>query len=583
VIEELEVLRERARVAAARGDRDAALAALFAAAKKTDTPERDYVAVLRPLADLLAKTNDPRASLTVVLYLAPSDPTQWARALALLPAATPEDRARVLAARGQPAEAAREAETSGKLASAAFYREMGGQWAAARTLWARLASRLASPTQSEDMYVAALVNFNLARCARRCQDDAQSREAARACVRLLEEAADRFESSGLRERAFDCFQVLAQIGRASGTFEDVLEGFVNCIRILRQDRLESFALEHYEESIDAAAERGETSAAATLAREAAGYARSLGLASVSNGYALRQAELWRISARQHVDRGAPLEIAENALLASVLAFAELGQAAQVRQSYAELARLDLDPVRRDHYARAENRYAKMPDEPLERASASRLPARGSANPSEVWREDVVEWERAGCASEVCADVILDRAFPEFMRRKAMLARITALEIERHANESGHAAEDLRKRLARELGQIQLYAVLSPLEHLFGRPDSGVKIAVLEAIESLFFKRSFVTVRAGLADRDPAVVAQALRAVESQRAFEPLTRLVRESADHDVRAAALRALARVDTIEASEFLQGVADHGSPADRAAVADAMTLRPSNRAVSD
>ena len=48
-------------------------------------------------------------------------------------------------------------------------------------------------------------------------------------------------------------------------FEDVLEGFVNCIRILREDHLKYFALQYFEDALNAAKERGELSAAATLA------------------------------------------------------------------------------------------------------------------------------------------------------------------------------------------------------------------------------------------------------------------------------------------------------------------------------
>ena len=43
------------------------------------------------------------------------------------------------------------------------------------------------------------------------------------------------ETVGLRERAFDCFQVLIQLGREHESFEDVLEGFgLNCVRVLRE-------------------------------------------------------------------------------------------------------------------------------------------------------------------------------------------------------------------------------------------------------------------------------------------------------------------------------------------------------------
>jgi hypothetical protein len=41
----------------------------------------------------------------------------------------------------------------------------------------------------------------------------------------------------------------------------------------------------------------------------------------------------------------------------------------------------------------------------------------------------------------------------------------------------------------------------------------------------------------------------------------------------VRAAALRALAKVDTIEAAEFLLGVLEHGAPADRVACVEGLT----------
>ncbi len=82
-------------------------------------------------------------------------------------------------------------------------------------------------------------------------------------------------------------------------------------------------------------------------------------------------------------------------------------------------------------------------------------------------------------------------------------------------------------------------------------------------------------RAGLRDADPAVVEQAAKAVESlyfQHAFDPLSRIVREAPQPQVRASALRALARVDTIEAAEFLFGVLEHGAPAGRIAALDGL-----------
>ncbi len=571
MLDDLYHLRERARAALARGDLDDAANSLVLAAAQTHVAEHDYLSVLRPLAEVLAKRNDPRSALTVLWYMAFSEPDGWKKAQGFLGAVPNVDRARTLAAMNDMAGAAREMENAGLVAAAAIYREKADDWRGARALWSRLAQVVQG---GADAYNAALVQFNLSRCAKKCNDPRQAREATVAAVRLLEEAADYFESVGQRERAFDCFQVLVQIGRESGMFEDVLEGFVNCIRILREDHLKYFALQYFEDALQAAKEKAELSAAATLAREASEYARALGMASASAHYVVMQAELWRDVARQHLERGAPPEIAENALLAAILAFGEVGHYARVGALYKELAQMDLEPQRKKHYARASQRYDGVRDEPIDTAP---LPShlRQDNHFPDVWHVDLIEWEQQGSAAEACADVLLDKRWPDLIRRKAMLARLTAFAVEGRPDDQSAPAVAARVRLADQLAQLQLYAVLSPLEKLFTRPERQVRVAVLAAMQQLFFKRSFVTVRAGLRDPDPAVVDQAAKAVESlyfQHAFDPLARIVRESPQPHVRAAALRALARVDTIEAAEFLLGVLEHGAPADRAAALDGL-----------
>jgi len=326
MLDELYYLRERARQAAGRGNYDEAISALLTAAQQTQVAESDYVSVLRPLEQAFARRGDGRAGLTVAWYLAQSDKDDFKRALGFMNNVPHVDRARTIAATGDMAQAAREMENGGLVAAAAICREKANDWRGARALWSRL-----SQVQSgeADAYNAALVQFNLARCAKQCNDARQAREAIVAAVHLLEEAADQFESVGQRERAFDCFQVLVQIGREGGMFEDILEGFVNCIRILREDHLKYFALQYFEDALTAAKERREYSAAATLAREAAEYARALGLQAASSHYTLVQADLWREVAKQQLERGAPPEIAENALLAAVVPLGELGQIGRV--------------------------------------------------------------------------------------------------------------------------------------------------------------------------------------------------------------------------------------------------------------
>jgi hypothetical protein len=565
-------LRERARQATIAGQHDVALRALLAAASETQIPEEDYVAVLRPLAETYLRCGDPRSALTVQWYLAAGQPPKYAALEPLFDRVPPVDRGRTRAAAGDLSGAAREMEEAGLMAAAAVHREHHGDWRGARALWSRLAQvktlTVAGP------YPEGLVYFNLSRCAKQCGEARQARDALLSAVRLTEEAADRFESAGQRERAFDCFQVLVQIGREGGMFENVLEGFVNCIRILREDHLKYFALQYLEDAISLSRQHGEFSAAATLAREASEYARSIGLGPTGVHYALVQAELWQEVARSQLSRGGPAEVAENALLAAVLAFGEAGQFQKVGQLYTDLAHLELEERQRAHYARAAVRYQQVKDPPLE---ASPLPAhlRQDHHFPDVWHVDLLEWEQDGSAAEATADVLLDVRWPEMTRRSAMLARLTALAVESRPDAAPSALTAARERLAAELAQLQLYAVLSPLEKLFATSERSSRIAVLNAMRTLYFKRSFVTLRSALLDLDPGVVEAAALAVEGlsfPHAFDPLARIVREASSPSVRAHALSALSRIDTIEAAEFLFGVLEHGPPSDRRATLDAL-----------
>ena len=70
MLDDLYYLRERARQAMARGDLDDAANSLVTAAQQTHIAENDYVAILKPLEEVLAKRGDVRSSLTVQWYLA---------------------------------------------------------------------------------------------------------------------------------------------------------------------------------------------------------------------------------------------------------------------------------------------------------------------------------------------------------------------------------------------------------------------------------------------------------------------------------------------------------------------------------
>jgi DNA-binding phage protein len=574
-------LYDRARRELSRGDLRAAKRTLEDAVGQVLAREDDYVACARLLAEVYRREDDPRAALTVLWYAGP--PEEQKKLLERVPAV---DRARTRMAwalapveeRAELRRAASELEKAGLVARAAVARERAEEFAEARSLWSRLADLLDST--GSDPYAAALARFNVARTAKRCGDAALAREATVGAVHLIEEAADRFEQIAQRERAFDCYQVLIAIGRESGAFEHVLEGYVNVIRILREDSLRYYALQTYEEAIEAARHQGESAAAATLAREMASYARAEGLADVANQGVLTEAQLWREVASRTLGREGPPEIAENALLAAVLAFGEMGQFGKVGELYRELGELPLEPARKAHYARASQRYVGARDERVE-ASPLAAHLRHQTGYPEVWHVDLLEWEAHGSAAEACADVLLDaRAWSEPTRRRAMLGRLVALAAESERPATTQAAV----ALADQLSRLELYAILAPLEHLFARGEPEVRTAVVQALARFLFKRTFITIRAALADADPRVRRAAADAVENlhfPHALDALARIYREAPHDDARAAALRAIARIDTGEAAELMLGVLEHGTTADRGAAVEALRRAPSGKFV--
>ncbi|WP_437275813.1 HEAT repeat domain-containing protein [Sorangium sp. So ce375] len=578
----LHELRDEARSALARSDLPRARDALFSALQHTIAREEEYVAMTDELRDVLVRLGDARSALTVSWY-AGNEQSQRP----LIAQVPPIDRARTVLAwaeREQDPErqkrlygrAADEYEAAGLVAQAAIARERGQDFARARALWSRLAQLLSS--SGSDLYAAGLARFNLARTSLRTGDAAAAREAVFASVHLLEEAADRYETIGQRERAFDCYQVLIAIGRESRAFEHVLEGYVNVIRILREDHLRYYALQSYEEAVAAAEKQGEISAAATLAREMAAYARKEGLAAVANFAVLAQARLWQEVSTVSQKRAAPPEIAENALLAAVIALGEAGQYSKVGAVYRALTQLPLEEARKKHYARAGRRYVNAQDLPID---ASPLPAhlRHELGFPEVWHIDLVEWEQAGSAAQACGDIVLDPAqWSEVTRRRAMLARLTALAVEGAAPEAAPAHRSPAQQLislAEQLATVELYTILSPLEHLFRRPEPKIRVAVVRALSRFLYKRTFITLRDALMDPDPTVVHEAARALEELRfahAFDPLARIYRESQAPAVRASAVRAIAKIDTLEAGEMLLGILQHEGAEERAAAVEAL-----------
>ena len=535
-----------------------ALPELWSLVDRSHVVDEEHVARLRLMGRAYAELQRPRAAATILLYLGQAED-------ALRMSSAPTDRARCEIHMGRRIDAAKHYEEAGWLGHAAIQLEEAGDDRGARVLWERLAD---NPALASEPYTQGLVRFNLGRACGRLGDRDAARKAVVQSMHLLEAAADGFETRGLRERAFDCYQVLLTLGK-DGAFENLAEGYLNCIRILKEDNLKYYVLQYFEDFQELALERGELHAAATLFREAAEFTRRHNM-PYERHYRERAAQTQVHAAKKMLAEGAMPEMAENAYAAAIDLFNDLGAYSAVREVYGELAQLDLSDKRRARYARLRNRLAEVPDEAGKSLAFPSYLRMDTAYP-EIWRLDVVEWEQSGDAAETMGEVLQDPKWPDFTRRRALLCRLHQL-----GSGETHLSPETLVGLAQHLGRVEIYAALAPLEKLAKHTDARVRAACLTAVRSLFFKRSFVLVMQGLEDEDASVRREALEAVSKLHfghAFDPLQRIYRTSPIPEVRRAALGSIGKIHSVEAAEMLIDVLRQGDPDEKRLVADLLS----------
>ena len=416
----------------------------------------------------------------------------------------------------------------------------------ARRSWERV---LADPRLRARPYEQALVHFNLGLAARRDDDKATCNRHLVQAQRLLEEVADEFESRNERERAFDCYAIILQIGKESGAFENLAEGYINCIRVLKEDNLKYYVLQYYEDFLRMALDREEFHAAATVFREAADYARRLGLIW-DRGYMKRAAETWWKAAEKNERDGGPAELTENAYLASIDCFNSIGDFFHVKESYTHLSALALPEKKRQRYTRVTARYADASPEQIDAAAFPDYLRQQHAYPA-IWELDLIEWELDGDHAAVCASIVGDLRYADMIRRRALNVLLLHLDARPATDDP-----NLLAQIAQSLGELQAYPALRPLERLYGHAHPLVRRGVMKALKHLYFKRTFLLIARGLRDESKEVREAALEAVAALHfpsAFDPLTRIFREHEDRHIKATALESLGRISTLEAGEFL------------------------------
>jgi len=445
--------------------------------------------------------------------------------------------------------------------------ERAKQYPEATAAWKSL---LHHPGLASRAYEAALVHFNYGLAAVRLDPAAGTgsgsgsgagaasgsgaNEARRALIesqRKLEQVADDFEQVGELERAFDCFQILLKLGKESAQFENLAEGYVNCIRVLRDDNLKFYVLQYYEDFIKLALERGELHAAATLYQEAAAFAARAGL-PYDRHYQHKSAMTWMRCADKFVETGVPVQMIENALLAAASQHSAVGDYPAVRECFDKLAGLELPERAKKRFQTIAQRYRGLAAPPVELPGLPDYLKQQHAY-ADIWFVDLLEWEMDGDPYSVATSIVGDLRYPNGIRRRALVVLLTLADAQ--TRKAAGETETL-VHVAELLGELQSYAALSPLEKLFASGDAVIRRAAVRALRFLYFKRSFVIVRKALIDPDAQVREAALVAIAGlhfPHAFNPLARIYRESNDPRVRAAALSSIGKIQTVEAGEFL------------------------------
>jgi tetratricopeptide (TPR) repeat protein len=303
---------------------------------------------------------------------------------------------------GHHGDAARVLSGSGRPVLAALELEAAGASAAARLEWERV---LVDPRLVGRPYETALGHFNLGEALLRIGDRQGGARAFSEAQRLLETAADDFETRGEPVRAFDCYSVLLRLGKATDSFENVSEGYLNAIRVLAaEDQL--LAMQYYDDFLTYAVDRREWHAAAMAAREAANYSLRAGK-PYDRHYLGVAVEAWTRAARDNQANDGPVDLSANALHAAIDAATALGDLECCGRLYAEMAELPIIEKRRTRYRLLAQRYAALPPEVRPPAVSFPEHLRRTDVYTDIWRQDLIELELRGDPTAVLARHVAD--------------------------------------------------------------------------------------------------------------------------------------------------------------------------------
>lgn len=515
---------------------------------QTHVDEADYSDWCRELAGLYARQRRGLAAARIHEYLLAVDPALELYAKK----GTARDVGRVSRIGRRLAEASRAYREAGLFAHAAQATEESGAYQEALGLFEQLVRQREA---TNEPYLAGLAALNAARLSQKLDDAERTRGLLSLAMRLLEEEADRREQIGDRDGAFRCYLCLIQVGRLEKSYEPFAEGYLNCIRILKQKGDRFFTIQYYYDFIAASDELGELHSVAELFREAGEYARRVGFI-YADYFLTEAAHAWRKVATKSTEANQAPELVENALLASVSCFNRVQDDASVADCYERLAALELGDKKKARYtALAEDMRKQPTTDRRDKTPAFPEYFRRRLPVQDIWMKDLLEHECGSDIPDAIGRLVGDHKHVwEVQRRKALLI---SLLYDDHLTTGGHP-EHIPPGLVERIGELQHAAAVRPLVAMYEQGDEDTKVLVIEKGALLKQREVFAIVDKALQSsgrvRDAGVAA--LRRMTFQPALDSLVRIFNSYEVQDVRDACLKSIAAVGTDEACEFLLDV---------------------------
>ena len=515
----------------------------------THVDETDYSDWCRELATLYAQKGRRQAAARVQEYLLNID-----AALNLYQdKGTVRDFGRVLCLGRRHREASLRYREGGLFAHAAWAAEESGDRATALGLYEQLVRQCEA---SSNPYMAGLAALNAGRMAEKLNQKDRCRQMLALCTRLLEEEGDRREQAGDKDGALRCYLSLVQVGRTEQSYEPFAEGYLNCIRILKQKGDRFLTIQYYYHFIVTSEELGELHSVAELYREAGEYAKRVGFI-YADYFLTEAAEAWLRVSRQATEKGQSPELMENALLAAISCFNRVQDDVRVAECYGVLAGLDLSDKKKSRYEELAKDLAGLAAKDQTKGPPASLPEyfRRRLAVQEIWVSDLLEQEKGSDIPDAIGRLVGDhKNVWEVQRRKALLI---SLAYDDHLVAGGDP-ERVPSALIISLRDLQHAAAVRPLLAMYEQGDESTKALVVENSAQLKQKEVFAIIDRALATtgkvRESAVLA--LRQMTFQLGLGGLVRVFNSHEADDVRDAALNSVAAVGTDEACEFLLDV---------------------------